>query len=52
MVAQMRFGGGRRRWHVLAYARGIYASLDCLCEIRDHPFLAAPPRPYMGGKVS
>jgi hypothetical protein len=23
-----------------------------LCEIRDRAFLAAPPRPYMGGEVS
>jgi hypothetical protein len=23
-----------------------------LCEIRLSPFLAAPPRPYMGGEVS
>jgi hypothetical protein len=30
---------------VLAYAWD-------LCEIRDHSFLAAPPRPYMGGEVS
>jgi hypothetical protein len=34
-------------WRVLAYARS-----DCLCEIRDRPFLAAPPCPYMGGEVS
>jgi hypothetical protein len=26
--------------------------IRCLCEIRDSPFLAAPPRPYMGGEVS
>jgi hypothetical protein len=24
----------------------------CLCEITDRSFLAAPPRPYMGGEVS
>jgi hypothetical protein len=28
MVAQMRPGGGGRRWRVLAYARGIYAKSD------------------------
>jgi hypothetical protein len=26
--------------------------IRCLCEIRNSSFLAAPPRPYMGGKVS
>jgi hypothetical protein len=26
--------------------------IRCLCEIRDPSFLAAPPRPYMGGEVS
>jgi hypothetical protein len=26
--------------------------IRCLCEIADSLFLAAPPRPYMGGEVS
>jgi hypothetical protein len=49
-----------RRWDLAEVEEDSVASLctwdlceiKCLCEIRDRPFLAAPPRPYMAGEVS
>jgi hypothetical protein len=38
-------------WRVLAYERDL-CEIRCLCEIGEISFLAAPPCPYMGGKVS